>query len=260
MRWWSALALLRSLASSPAAAAATLRTRAGSADAEPSTRPTRSAGAPCSTSDDDEAAEGIDVAPGGDPARRGRRRTAAAAELQRRWLAQADGARRRSRTRSSRRRSKLVKELLDDGFNPIVFCRFIPTAEYVAEHLRAALRKKVEVEAVTGLLASGRARGARRCARHAHERRVLVGTDCLSEGINLQDHFDAVVHYDLAWNPTRHEQREGRVDRFGQKRKTVRVLTYYGDRQRDRRHRARGAAPQAPARSASSLGIASRCR
>jgi len=50
------------------------------------------------------------------------------------------------------------------------------------------------------------------------ERRVLVCTDCLSEGINLQDHFDAVVHYDLSWNPTRHEQREGRVDRYGQGR------------------------------------------
>ena len=47
-------------------------------------------------------------------------------------------------------------------------------------------------------------------------RPVLVATDCLSEGVNLQEHFQAVVHYDLAWNPTRHEQREGRVDRFGQ--------------------------------------------
>src|SRR5205807_9291222 len=35
----------------------------------------------------------------------------------------------------------------------------------------------------------------------------------LSEGVNLQEHFQAVIHYDLAWNPTRHEQREGRVDR-----------------------------------------------
>ena len=49
-----------------------------------------------------------------------------------------------------------------------------------------------------------------------HDRRVLVATDCLCEGINLQALFDAVVHYDLSWNPTRHEQREGRVDRFGQ--------------------------------------------
>ena len=38
--------------------------------------------------------------------------------------------------------------------------------------------------------------------------------------MNLQEHFQAVVHYDLAWNPTRHEQREGRVDRFGQRRPT----------------------------------------
>ena len=36
------------------------------------------------------------------------------------------------------------------------------------------------------------------------------------------------MHYDLAWNPTRHEQREGRVDRFGQTAPTVRTITYYG--------------------------------
>jgi hypothetical protein len=58
--------------------------------------------------------------------------------------------------------------------------------------------------------------------------RILVATDCLSEGINLQEQFDAVIHYDLSWNPTRHEQREGRVDRFGQPHDKVRVITYYG--------------------------------
>ena len=57
---------------------------------------------------------------------------------------------------------------------------------------------------------------------------VLVATDCLSEGINLQRDFDAVIHYDLSWNPTRHEQREGRVDRYGQPSPKVRVVTYYG--------------------------------
>lgn len=61
-----------------------------------------------------------------------------------------------------------------------------------------------------------------------HQRHVLVATDCLSEGINLQEHFTAVVHYDLSWNPTRHEQREGRVDRYGQKAPVVRAITYYG--------------------------------
>src|SRR5262249_8176859 len=58
--------------------------------------------------------------------------------------------------------------------------------------------------------------------------RVLVCTDCLSEGINLQQYFNAVIHYDLSWNPTRHEQREGRVDRYGQPSPRVRTLTYYG--------------------------------
>ena len=121
-----------------------------------------------------------------------------------------------------------IKALLADGFHPVVFCRFVDTAEYVARHLRTALAKGVRVEAVTGRLPA--AERDTRIASLAAEGGsfVLVCTDCLSEGINLQDHFDAVLHYDLAWNPTRHEQREGRVDRFGQRRPEVRVITHYG--------------------------------
>ena len=37
-----------------------------------------------------------------------------------------------------------------------------------------------------------------------------------------------MLHYDLAWNPTRHEQREGRVDRYGQPKPKVQVVTFYG--------------------------------
>ena len=58
---------------------------------------------------------------------------------------------------------------------------------------------------------------------------LLVATDCLSEGVNLQNYFNAVIHYDLTWNPTRHEQREGRADRFGQSSKIVRTLMLYGE-------------------------------
>jgi hypothetical protein len=83
------------------------------------------------------------------------------------------------------------------------------------------------VAAVTGTLPP--AEREERVAELAKaEKHVLVCTDCLSEGINLQEHFDAVVHYDLSWNPTRHEQREGRVDRYGQPKAKIRVLTYYG--------------------------------
>ena len=49
-------------------------------------------------------------------------------------------------------------------------------------------------------------------------KKLLIATDCLSEGINFQEHFTAVLHYDLPWNPNRFEQREGRVDRYGQAR------------------------------------------
>ncbi len=118
--------------------------------------------------------------------------------------------------------------MIEKGHNPIVFCRFIPTAEYVARHLRDALGSRVEVMAVTGTLAAAE-REERVAQLAVHERRVLVATDCLSEGINLQEHFDAVMHYDLSWNPTRHEQREGRVDRYGQPEPTVRVVTFYGE-------------------------------
>src|SRR3989441_8443528 len=109
----------------------------------------------------------------------------------------------------------------------MLFCRFIPTAEYVATALRGRLPKSVQVDAVTGLLPPVE-RESRILQLVQSPQRVLVCTDCLSEGINLQEHFDAVIHYDLSWNPTRHEQREGRVDRYGQPRKQVRVVTYYG--------------------------------
>ena len=109
---------------------------------------------------------------------------------------------------------KLLRPLLAERANPILFCRFIATAEHVAAGLRKAF-PKLRVEVVTGLL-TPEDRRARVEAMGDSEQRVLVATDCLSEGVNLQHLFDVVVHYDLSWNPTRHQQREGRVDRFGQ--------------------------------------------
>ncbi len=98
--------------------------------------------------------------------------------------------------------------------------------EYLQDELRKSI-KKTEISGVTGSLPP--AEREQRVAQLAKaEKRILVCTDCLSEGINLQQGFDAVVHYDLSWNPTRHEQREGRVDRYGQKRDRVKVVTYYG--------------------------------
>lgn len=119
-----------------------------------------------------------------------------------------------------------VKSLLKDGFHPVIFCRYIATAHYVAEHLRTQF-PAVTVEAVTGEYTPTE-REQRVQTMEETDQRVLVATDCLSEGINLQHLFTAVVHYDLAWNPTRHEQREGRVDRFGQQAPEVRCTMLYG--------------------------------
>lgn len=223
VRWWSALALLRSLASSPAAAAATLRTRAAAADTE--TMEDADEVGRRTVLDLDDDTEPIDVIAGSDP-------DAAADE--------SSTARRRLRDLAREAESlfgvgdlklaqaaKLVTKLVSDGFSPIVFCRFIPTAEYVAEELRKRLGKSVEVAAITGRLHPDE-RQARIESLGEFDKRVLVCTDCLSEGINLQHLFDAVFHYDLPWNPTRLEQREGRVDRFGQERPEVRVVTFYG--------------------------------
>lgn len=122
-----------------------------------------------------------------------------------------------------------VKQLVVDGFHPVIFCRYVATAHYVADELRAFFKKeKVTVECVTGEYVPEE-RKARVEALGESERRILVATDCLSEGINLQQYFTAVVHYDLAWNPTRHEQREGRIDRFGQHSSEVRCLMIYGE-------------------------------
>lgn len=222
--WWSALALLRSLASSPAAAAATLRTRSGTAETATPDEADVVGESTVLDLDDTDATEYMDIAPGGQEGDE-------QPDTQRRRLL--DYARRADTLRGPTQDAKLakaiqvVKKLLKDGYNPILFCRFIPTAEYLAEELRQALPNKVEVQAVTGLLPPAE-REARIAQMSTHEQRVLVATDCLSEGINLQQYFNAVVHYDLSWNPTRHEQREGRVDRYGQPSPTVRTLTYYG--------------------------------
>lgn len=58
--------------------------------------------------------------------------------------------------------------------------------------------------------------------------RILLATDCASEGINLQNHCWQLIHYEIPWNPNRMEQRNGRVDRHGQKNPEVHVHHFVG--------------------------------
>ncbi|MCD4806812.1 MAG: DEAD/DEAH box helicase family protein [Methanococcoides sp.] len=57
---------------------------------------------------------------------------------------------------------------------------------------------------------------------------VLIGTDCISEGQNLQD-CDYLINYDIHWNPVRIIQRFGRVDRIGSQNESIQLVNYWPD-------------------------------
>ena len=227
MSWWAALALLRCISSSPAAAVNALRTRLGGqaiaveasvedvalsleeAEAQGRERVLDGMEADLSTQDVEPGARTED------------------SELLSGLIVRAEGLAGGAKDPKLKRLTEHLKGLTADGFAPVVFCRYIATAHYVAEHLRSAF-KKHQVTAVTGEFTPAE-REATVEAMGEAEQRILVATDCLSEGINLQNLFTAVVHYDLSWNPTRHEQREGRVDRFGQKAPEVRTTMCFGE-------------------------------
>ena len=96
------------------------------------------------------------------------------------------------------------------GERVIVFTEFVDTVTYLADHLGEAAVVQVDgtltlAERRRRLERFGRTPGA-----------VLLATDAAGEGLNLQEAAHTVIHYELPWNPNRLEQRNGRVDRYGQ--------------------------------------------
>lgn len=225
--WYATLALLRCVASSPAAAVKALTTRLEGKTAD------LGSGEDDLLGDDrlhDGAADdlhGNDLEPAG--------------QLDETHTALQDAARLQALIAEAQRLSgkagdpKLaaliahMEGLVKDGYAPVVFCRYVATAHYVAAEFKKHF-PQVLVDVVTGELSPEERRAKVEGMEEGEgtQARILVATDCLSEGINLQHIFTAVVHYDLAWNPTRHEQREGRVDRFGQQAPEVRCTMLYG--------------------------------
>jgi superfamily II DNA or RNA helicase len=223
VRYWGALALLRCVMSSPAAAVAALEARHDSLTSGEEDGDFRDF---VFESDEDRTDDNHPIPPV----------EAAESTL-------ADGERKRIRELGRLAKkllnspqdtkltdcSDLVASLLSDGFQPIVWCRYIATAVSLADGLKSRLGKqfpKLRVVAVTGRLGDDERRTVIE-ELAAEPIRVLVATDCVSEGLNLQHAFNAVIHYDLPWNPNRLEQREGRVDRYGQNAATVKVIRYF---------------------------------
>jgi ERCC4-related helicase len=119
----------------------------------------------------------------------------------------------------------------------IVFTKYTDTLDYLVKHLTTAAEKPTakralptgtKILAIHGSLTLAERRGVFADFERA-ERAVLVATDCISEGLNLQHACAEVIHYELPWNPNRLEQRNGRVDRFHQREQVVGVRTLVYD-------------------------------
>ena len=70
--------------------------------------------------------------------------------------------------------------------------------------------------------------------------RILLATDAASEGIDLQNHCYRLIHYEIPWNPNRMEQRNGRIDRHGQRAPAVQIYHFVGQGCREARSRSAG--------------------
>jgi superfamily II DNA or RNA helicase len=229
VRYWAALSLLRCLMSSPKAAQQALSSRApeqpvpAEEAAEEEVRP-REVLDPLEETTLDSVPEAAVEAGEGDLSDRERRRLREFSRRAQSIIESGDDAK-------IAKAAEVVSGLLRKGCHPIVYCRFIATADYVAEQLAKRLQAQfqdIHTLSVTGETGNDEEREARVAELAQSPRRVLVATDCLSEGIDLQGSFNAVVHYDLPWNPNRLEQREGRVDRFMQTASVVPAVLLYG--------------------------------
>ena len=123
----------------------------------------------------------------------------------------------------------------------LVFSTFKDTAEYLYENLSdLASELEINMAMVSGDLTRTKcgkndfnailtnfAPNARNRTEASDDNiDLLIATDCISEGQNLQD-CDTVINYDIHWNPVRIIQRFGRIDRIGSKNESVKMINYW---------------------------------
>lgn len=150
---------------------------------------------------------------------------------------------------------QLISEKIEHPINPgnkkvLIFSAFSDTAEYLYDNVSTYIKKKygLNTAVITGTI-DGRTtvKGFRAtlnnvltCFSPISKGRdvlmpgsdttidILIATDCISEGQNLQD-CDYLVNYDIHWNPVRIIQRFGRVDRIGSKNECIQLVNFWPD-------------------------------
>lgn len=150
---------------------------------------------------------------------------------------------------------KLVSDKIENPINlgnkkVLIFSAFSDTAEYLYEHVSAYVKKKygLNTAVITGSI-DGKTtiRGFKASLNNVLtcfspiskgkdllmpesnvDIDILIATDCISEGQNLQD-CDYLVNYDIHWNPVRIIQRFGRIDRIGSKNQYIQLVNFWPD-------------------------------
>ena len=150
-------------------------------------------------------------------------------------------------------REKFAHPINGTNKKVIVFTAFSDTAEYLYENLAPAIKEKAGLHTglVTGDALASTIPGLKAdfnliltlfspiskeadklLPNNRNEIDVLIATDCISEGQNLQD-CDYLINYDIHWNPVRIIQRFGRVDRIGSRNDVIQLVNYWPDMELD---------------------------
>jgi len=114
----------------------------------------------------------------------------------------------------------------------IIFTEYRDTLEAI----RKRLDREPELAGSYVVLTGGLTRNQRLKRQDEFARpdtRILLATDAASEGLNLQYNCRRVIHFELPWNPNRLEQRNGRVDRYGQRHEPIIRYLYYPESPED---------------------------
>lgn len=148
----------------------------------------------------------------------------------------------------------IISDKLAEPLNPgnrkvIIFTAFADTANYLYANLSQAflhsngihtgkvtgsdspkttLKKSYDFQSVLTLFSPKSKEKHLILPEEAAELDILIGTDCISEGQNLQD-CDYLVNYDIHWNPVRIIQRFGRIDRIGSPNGQIQLVNYWPD-------------------------------
>lgn len=150
---------------------------------------------------------------------------------------------------------RLLDEKITNPINPnnkkvLIFSAFSDTAEYLYDHVSMYMKDKygLNTAVITGTI-DGRTtiKGFQATLNNVltcfspvskdrdvlmpnsrNEIDILIATDCISEGQNLQD-CDYLVNYDIHWNPVRIIQRFGRIDRIGSRNKVIQLVNFWPD-------------------------------